>query len=76
MSTPKTSPPIYVTLDVVAADVPALLGLDELDAENLIADTVQNKLIKTIVVQEGYYKNHKIYEWSMYLIRHIRHIFV
>ena len=33
LSTPNNRPPIHVTFDIVAAYVPALLGLDALDTE-------------------------------------------
>lgn len=44
LATPNHVHPIMVTLDVVSRDVPALLGLEMLDSESLIADTVMNKL--------------------------------
>ena len=37
----------YVQMDVVSADVPALVGLDFLDYHSLLVDTVTNRLTKT-----------------------------
>lgn len=41
-------PTINVELDVVSADIPALLGMDLMDRESLTPCTVMNKLIKRI----------------------------
>ena len=46
LATPPGRPPISVTMDVVPVDIPPLLGLDVLDRESLIADTVANQLTK------------------------------
>ena len=46
-------PAIPVTMDVVDADIPALLGLDALDKEFLVADTVANRLTKRVPVKSN-----------------------
>ena len=46
LKTPFGVAPVYVQLDVFQADIPALLGMDVLDRESLMADTVANRLIK------------------------------
>ena len=43
--------PVFVTVYVVSADVPALLGFDLLSAESLVADTVMNWLSNPIVLR-------------------------
>ncbi len=52
IATPNGIPLIYVGLDIVSADVPALLGLDILGSESLFADTVTNRLVKRVVTSE------------------------
>ena len=55
-------------MDVVKADTPALLGLDVLDRESLMADTVANRLTKRGVAQENgsyFYFD----EWHVPLLR-------
>lgn len=46
LATPDGKTTILVTLDVVSADIQALLGMDVLDSECLIADTVASRLVK------------------------------
>lgn len=46
LATPCGNESITVTLDVVPADIPALLGMDILDRECLIAETVPSRLKK------------------------------
>jgi len=48
METPTGIPPVEVNCDIVDVDVPALLGMDVLDREKLIADTVSNRLVQRI----------------------------
>ena len=73
--------PIYISLDVVSADVPALLGMDVLDAESLVAETCSNQLKKRIVLQniEGTdgtkLDNVAVDEWSIALTRYLGHIY-
>ena len=68
LATPPGKPPIFVQMDVVNADIPALLGMDILDRESLIADTVANRLTKRSVVHDNgsyFYFD----EWYMPLFR-------
>ena len=44
LATPRGAPRILVDFDIVQADVPALLGMDVLDREELVADTVFHRL--------------------------------
>ena len=65
---PPGKPTIFVEMDVVKADIPALLGLDLLDRESLIADTVANRLKKRGVAQDGGSFFH-FDEWQVPLLR-------
>lgn len=51
LGTPTGISPVYFTLDVVSADVPALVGMDVHDAESLVADTSYSELKNRIVLQ-------------------------
>ena len=46
LKTPTGAPAIPVTLDMVGADIPALLGMDLLEREQLCADTTVNHLAR------------------------------
>lgn len=74
--TPVGVPNLYVKLDVVTADVPALLGLDVLDSHSLTADTVSNKLIKKSVHRNGEGTVSFVEEWSVPLRRADGHVYV
>ena len=68
LATPPGKPTIFVEVDVVKADIPALLGLDVLDREFLMADTVANRLTKRGVAQDNgscFYFD----EWHVTLLR-------
>ena len=76
LSTPKGIPPICVELDVVQADIPALLGMDILDREGLIADTVAGRLTKRVRTQSKQGHEHYVDEWSIPLYRSpSRHVY-
>ncbi len=45
LQTPAPLRPIPVLLDIVPVDVPALLGLDVLDAESLYPDNVTDRIV-------------------------------
>lgn len=45
-------PPIPVMLDVVNVDVPTLLGLDVIDAIDLYADTITNRVVNRVVTSK------------------------
>ena len=51
--TPPGKPAIFVEMDVVKADIPALLGLDVLNRESLMAGTGANRLTKRGVATEN-----------------------
>ena len=53
LATPPSGPPIVVEMDVVNADIHALIGLDVLDREALMADTVANRLTRRSLVQNN-----------------------
>lgn len=50
LRTPGSIPPIFITMDVVSADVPALRVLGGLDAESRVADTFEDRLPKGIKI--------------------------
>ena len=82
LATPSHFRPVFVTVDVVSADVPALLGLDVLEAESLVADTVLTRLTKRIVLRGLRNENGKLLEdtavddWSVPLQRYFSHVYV
>eukprot|EP00171_Calliarthron_tuberculosum_P022645 IDg22645t1 len=45
-------PTIHVDIDIIKADVRALLRMENLDRGSLIADTVQNRLVRKCTVSE------------------------
>lgn len=50
LDVPINQSPVYVELDVVSADIPALMGMDVLDRESLTPCTISNQLMKRILV--------------------------
>eukprot|EP00171_Calliarthron_tuberculosum_P003553 IDg3553t1 len=67
LATPEGVQNIHVTLDIVSADVPALLGLEVLDSECLYADTVTKRLVNRIVISvPGEYLEY-VDNWHMLL---------
>lgn len=75
LKTPHGVRNIYVTLDVVSADVPALLGLDILDKHLLNADTVSNMLVKKAIVESDVDGPHVMDEWSIPMSRADGHVY-
>jgi len=75
LKTPAPRRPIAVLLDIVPVDVPALLGLDVLDAEALYADNVTNRLVHRSITSNrgGSQKYHDV--WSVPLQRHDGHLY-
>ena len=79
--TPDRIPPIFITTDVVSADITALLGHDVLDSESLVADTFEGRLRKRIKVSDFKKSDGKqmsdivIDAWSVPLSRHLGHIY-
>lgn len=76
LMTPQGMPNIFVKLEVVSADVPALIGLNVLDVQSLVADTVLNRLVKKMVRSLRNRKFSTIEEWSVPLIRADDHLYV
>ena len=68
MKTSTGVTPILVEMDIVDADVPALLGMDVLDRECLAADKVQNHLIRKYSIGKGSGTTH-LDEWSIPMTR-------
>lgn len=62
-------PVIYIKFDFVQADIPALIGMDVLDREHLIADTIFNRLDRCLAYP--YEGGSQVYvdEWYIRLIR-------
>lgn len=50
-ATPPGVRPIFVSLDVVSADVPALLGLNVLEKHGLTLERVVNRLMMKEVIE-------------------------
>eukprot|EP00171_Calliarthron_tuberculosum_P023424 IDg23424t1 len=74
--TPPGSPLVFVTLDIVPADIPALIGLDVFDSETLIVDTVTNRLWKRVVTSRGGEKLEYVDIWHITLVRHEDHVYI
>ena len=68
LATPPSGPPIVAEMDIVNADIPALLGLHVLDREALMANTVANRLTRRSLVQNN---SSFLYldEWHVPLLR-------
>ena len=73
LKTPAGTPKILVELDIVQADVPALLGLDILDKESLTPCTVSNRLYKRTRHTTDDGKEVFINEWYLPLTRSPSH---
>lgn len=52
LEAPSCILPISILFHVVSAEVPHLLGLDSLDSNRIVADTVLNRLVKRTFVQD------------------------
>ena len=75
LATPNGIPPIYITMDVVAANVPALLGLDVLDEHSLTPNTVSNELVKcSAIPSDTGVTVH--YWWNVPMTRFHGHVYV
>lgn len=64
LSTPRHVRTIQVELDVVSANVPALLGLDAMDAHSVTPCTVTNSLVKRVMVN-----GRPVDQWRLKLLR-------
>ena len=75
LKTPAPRRPIPVLLDIVPVDVPALLGLDVLDAEGLYADNVTNRIVHRHVTSKPGEPLSYQDLWCMPLIRYDGHLY-
>ena len=76
LETPPVIPTIKVVLDVISADIPALLGMDVMDDNSLTPCTVSNRFIKkTVVDHENPSQSYVIDDWSVPLKRHEGHLY-
>lgn len=75
LATPPGIPTIFVTLDVISAEIPALLGLDILDCHSMYIDTVQNLLVKCTVLKSDNSKSHILKDWNVPVHRHNGHVY-
>ena len=62
-------------MDVVSADVPALVRLDFLDYHSLLVDTVTNRLTKRVIVPDDDRQQYVMDEWHMPLTRKHNHVY-
>ena len=71
--TPPNVPKIMVLMDNVPVNIPALVSLDLLDAEQFYVDKVTNRLVhrKVITRSDDYFQN--AVQWSISIIRHDNH---
>lgn len=63
--TPPGASKVIVEMDIVTADILALLGMDVLDKESLAPCTVSNRLVKRVLHKRPDGKNIYIDEWSV-----------
>ena len=75
LATPPTVPDIPVLMDIVPVNVPALLGLDILDSEELYADNVTNRLVHRHVVSNNNGILQYLDKWHVPLSRHDNHLY-
>lgn len=77
LATPDGFKPIIVSFDIVQADVPAIIGMDVLDRENLVADTVYNRLASRKSFAIGNNIMIYVYDWLISLTRSAsKHVYV
>lgn len=69
LGTPPGVKPIFVDFDIVQADIPPLLGMDVLDREELVADTVFNRLARRSVSTQEDGATVYVDEWFISLVR-------
>lgn len=75
LGTPSGIATLDVKIDVVAAGVPALVGLDFLNEHALIVGTVTNRLItRTIVTDHVIGGQYVVDEWNIPLARRLSHV--
>lgn len=69
LSVPRGIPQVFVELDIVDADIPALLGMDVMDKESLTHCTVSNRLIKRIVHKDSNGTEIFVDDWYVPMVR-------
>lgn len=69
MPRPREFSSNIIELYAAQTDTPALIGMDALDKEGLVADTVANRLTNRVKVQDKQMTDLHIYEWSVPLIK-------
>lgn len=67
---------IFITLDVIAGNYLALLGLDVLYQNFMTAKTVFSRFLKKIIVSRADDEIQSIEEWSVLLTLHDSQIYV
>ncbi len=75
LATPPGIPLVYVTLDIVSADIPALLGLEVLDGESLMVGTVTNRLWKRVITSSEIEPLTYVDLWHVPLTRYDGHVY-
>lgn len=65
LATPPGVPRVFVEMEIVNADIPALLGMDIMDKESLTPCTVSNRLIKRIIISRSNEREKFFDEWSI-----------
>ena len=75
LQTPAPRHPIRILLDIVSVDIPALLGLDVLDAEYLYADNAANLLVHRRVTSKEGMPLQYLDLWSVTLSRFDNHLY-
>ena len=70
LRTPNDVPNIMVVMHIVPVNVPALLGLDVMDAEGLYADIVTNRLVHRKILSRSSDEFEYDNMWSIPIIRH------
>ena len=68
--------PVYFSVDVVAADVPALIGMDSLEKNSCMDDTVTSRCFKRVVLRNEQGVSHMYKSWSLPHCRDERHIYI
>lgn len=76
LETPPGIPTIGVSLDVISADVPELLGMDVMDNHSLTPCTMSNRLIRRKVLDNKIHSHsYTIGDWSVPLKRYEGHLY-
>ena len=74
IQTPDIIPPIHILPDVVDLDIPALIGLDDLNGNCLMVDNISNRLMHRVVISVCPLEI--VDKWWVSLIRDQHHLYV